>query len=279
MVWECVITGCGTSHGNPPWGVPASWSTDPRDRRRRSGAILRGPADEVVLLDIGPDLADQLRDPYRDWDGLSYPARCVTSCDGVLLTHDHADHMHGINELRHLNRLMGGDTIRIFGAAEHLSVLRGSFPYCFPSSGEEAYQLAVPHLATVAIDLHQPFRVAGIDVLPLPTSHGPAGPVTAYRIGELAYCTDCKIIPDETLTALHGVDLLVLDMLREKEHPTHMNFDEAMAVVETLKPRQTVLVHTGHEVRYAEWQHRLPDGVVLAVDGWSQTFDADAGGG
>src|SRR3954466_15505408 len=102
--WELIITGCGTSHGNPPWGLPGAWSEDPRDRRRRSGALLRGPRGQVLLIDAGPDLMYQLRDPDLTWDGVTYPTGSVVRCDGVLLTHDHADHVNGLNDLRHLNR-------------------------------------------------------------------------------------------------------------------------------------------------------------------------------
>jgi len=273
--WEIVITGCGTSHGNPPWGRPDLWSDDPRDLRRRSGAVLRGPGREVVLIDLGPDLLYQMRDPYRDWDGHSYPERCITRCDGVLLTHNHADHVHGINELRHLNRLMQGAGIVIHGHGPDLLDLHQMFPYCFAVQ-EDVYNLATPALSTQSLEDGITDWVAGLPVTSFPMSHGPAGRVSGYRIGNMAYCTDCKELPESADRYLHGLDLLVLDMLREAPHVTHMGREEALAVVERLQPRATVLVHMGHEVRYAEWVDRLPPGVELAYDGWASRFD---GGG
>ena len=128
MSWQFTITGSGTSHGSPPWGVPEFWSNDPRDHRRRSGAMLRAADGRVILWDCGPDLAHQLTDPYKTWNRLDYPTDCVTRCDGLLLTHTHADHTHGINELRHLNRLMHGRSITMYGWDDHLTELEQNFP-------------------------------------------------------------------------------------------------------------------------------------------------------
>lgn len=271
--WRLVITGCGTSHGNPPWGIPELWSDDPRDHRRRSGAALLGPGGRVVLIDAGPDLLHQLRDPFRDWDGRRYPERCITRCDALLLTHDHADHTHGINELRHLNRLMGGAGIAIHGHASHLAELARMFPYCFIDA-EEAYRLATPALAAHELEDGRTVDLAGLPVTPFAMSHGPAGRVTGFRIGSLGYCTDCKELPREADRHLQDLDVLVLDMLRETPHPTHMGWDEARAVIDRLRPRRTVLVHMGFEVRYAEWEALLPGGVTMAVDGLELPFTA-----
>jgi len=265
--WEFIITGCGTSHGNPMWGMPAWWSDDPRDRRRRSGAVLRGPAGQVVLLDCGPDLAHQMTDPYRDWDGLSYPKRCITRCDGVLLTHDHADHCHGINDLRHLNRLMRADGIPIYGQRDHLDAVMTMFPYCF-GAGVDTYAMSKPQLRAIAVADGIPFQVAGLPVTAFAMNHGPAGRTTGFRCGPLAYLTDFKMLPAAADALLQGLDLLALDMLRAEPHPTHLNWDEAQAVIARLRPRRTVLIHMGAEVRFEAWAGLLPAGVEMAVDGW-----------
>jgi phosphoribosyl 1,2-cyclic phosphate phosphodiesterase len=270
--WQLVITGCGTSHGTPVWGLPELWSEDPRDHRRRSGAILLGPGGEVVLIDAGPDLAHQLRDPYRDWDGLSYPARCITRCDGVLLTHCHADHIHGLNDLRQLNRLMGGAGIPIYGHAPHLIELQQQFQYCFVDDSPNTGGPHRPALTAQPLADDQQFRLAGLEVIPFAMSHGPAGRVTGYRIGNLGYCTDCKELPPSADQHLQGLELLVLDMLREEPFITHMGWLEALAVIERLCPHETLLVHMGHRERYRDWLPRLPPGVTMAYDGITRCF-------
>lgn len=270
--WEFTITGCGTSHGSPMWGLPERWSCDPRDRRRRSGAFLRGPDGQVILFDCGPDLAHQMTDPYRDWDGLSYPARCLTRCDAVLQTHDHADHCHGINDLRHLNRLMGGTGITLYGAEEHLAELRTMFAYCF-GAGPDAYHMSKPALATQALPDGVATRIAGLPVTPFAMSHGPAGRTTGFRCGAMAYCTDVKELPRQADALLQGLDLLALGVLRDTPHPTHQCWDEAMAVIARLRPRRTVLIHMTPELRYAAWEDRLRPDLALAVDGWTTTVE------
>jgi len=271
MSWQIVITGCGTSHGNPPWGQPTHWSSDPRDRRRRSGAMLFGPDGAVVLIDTGPDLAHQLRDPDLSWDGTSYPAACVTRIDAVLLTHDHADHSHGLNDLRHVNRLMGMRSIPIYGDREHLEALGAMFPYCF-GFGEQAYQGYRPTLRQVALIDDEPLVIAGLTVIPFAMSHGPAGRTTGFRCGGLGYLTDLKDLPAAADAHLQELDLLVLDMLREAPHETHLCWAEAQAIIARLRPRATVLTHMGYEVRYAEWEARLPAGVTMARDGLRLPF-------
>jgi len=269
--WELVITGCGTSHGNPPWGQPGWWSDDRRDHRRRSGALIRGPAQQCLLIDCGPDLAHQLRDPFRTWDGHSYPVDCITRIDAVLLTHDHADHSHGINDLRHVNRLMAMRTIPIYGNAQHLHDIRAMFPFCF-GSGELAYVGYRPTLELVEMVDEQRIFIADLPVTAVAMSHGPAGRTTGFRCGDMAYLTDLKELPASADAVLQGLDLLALDMLREHPHETHLCWGEAQAIIERLRPRRTVLIHMGHEVRFAEWQPRLPAGVVMAVDGLRLPF-------
>jgi phosphoribosyl 1,2-cyclic phosphate phosphodiesterase len=269
--WRIVLTGTGTSHGNPPWGRPEWWSDDPRDLRRRSGAVLLGPSGQVILIDVGPDLMHQMRDPFRTWDGRSYPADCIVRCDGVLLTHDHADHCHGLNDLRHLNRLMDGQGITIHGHRSHLDAVQQMFPYCF-GGGSDAYRWSRPAIRAEPIEDGAPRTVAGLTITAVAMSHGTAGRTTGFRCGSMAYLTDLKVLPLEADPHLGGLDLLVMNMLREDLHPTHQNWDEAQAVIARLRPRRTVLTHMGPEVRHAAWVDRLGADVVMAVDGHVEMF-------
>ncbi len=265
--WQLVITGTGTSHGNPPWGLPDFWSEDPRDLRRRSGAVLLGPQGRTVLIDAGPDLAHQCRDPFRSWDGRSYPADALVRCDAVLLTHDHADHTHGLNDLRHLNRLMDGTPIPIFAAEEHLREVRRMFPYCF-GAADDLYLHGNPALVSRPVEIGQAFAVAGLEMEAVGYEHGPGCRATGWLVdGRFAYCTDCKTMPAETRDRLRGIDLLVMTMLQEQPHPTHCNWEEARDLVADLSPRRTVFTHVGYTVRQREWDARLPAGMELAYDG------------
>lgn len=264
--WELIITGCGTSHGNPAWGYPEHWSEDPRDHRRRSGAVLKGPQGEVVLIDAGPDLMHQLRDPYKQVRDYSYPKDCITRCDAVLLTHDHADHCHGLNDLRHLNRIMRTE-IPIYGHRSHLEAVQQMFPYCF-ADADAIYTRGSPALQAVPLHDGEELHIAGLPVLQFPMEHGPAGRTSGFRINGMAYLTDLKTISAESLAYLQGLDLLVLDMLRDTLHPTHLAWSEAQELLERIQPQRCILTHMGHEVLYAEWEERMPANVVMAYDGY-----------
>jgi phosphoribosyl 1,2-cyclic phosphate phosphodiesterase len=189
----------------------------------------------------------------------------------VLLTHDHADHCHGINDLRHLNRLMGGAGIAIHGWGPHLDSLRAMFPYSF-GSGDGVYGSSQPALRTDALDDGRPTRIAGLDVTPFAMEHGAAGRTTGFRCGSMAYCTDLTVLPAIAEPLLRDLDLLAISALREQPHPTHQNVEQALAVVRRLRPRRAVLIHLGPEIRHADWAARLPPGVEMAVDGWSATL-------
>lgn len=277
--WQMVITGCGTSHGNPVFGLPDRWSTDPRDQRRRTAAILRRGT-ESILIDCGPDLLAQLRDPYCTWDGMQYPQYAVTSTLGVLMTHEHADHSHGINDLRLLNRLQK-KPVPVHADQEHLDLLMRQFEYCFAGDDTGAWR---PGLVGHAFRVGDRLTIDGWPIQTVPLQHGPAGPVTGFRFGDLAYLTDVKTVLTGAWQHLEDLDTLVLGVLREEPHATHLSVSEALEVVQRLRPRRTVFTHLGLEVRYADLAAKLPvgiepafDGLTLPVANWQQEDSAACG--
>ncbi|NRA40261.1 MAG: MBL fold metallo-hydrolase [Planctomycetes bacterium] len=270
--WKLVITGCGTSHGNPPWGYKEYWSDDPRDHRRRSGAMIFGPQQQCFLIDTSPDLMHCLRNPYKAEPSYHYPQDAIEHCDAVFMTHDHADHCHGLNDLRHINRLMNAE-IPVYGNQQHLDEIQRMFPYCF-ADVDALYSKGSPALRNIPLADNICVEVHGMPVTVVEMNHGPAGRVSGYRFGNLAYLTDLKVLPELADQYLHNLDILVINMLREEDHPTHQNWQQAQAVIERLQPQKTVLTHMGYEVHYADWQEKLPPSVCMAYDGMTVDFTA-----
>ena len=179
------------------------------------------------------------------------------SLDALLVTHSHYDHVGGIDDLRPycFNR-----DFPVYCQEDVAKDLRERVPYCFY---EHLYP-GVPTFALNIIEANKPVDVAGIEVLPLRVMHYKL-PILGYRIGDFAYITDCKTMPDETIQALKGVKTLVLNALRHEEHMSHLNLKEAMALVEIIKPKETYFTHFSHQIG-PEAQLRLPDGMHMAHD-------------
>ncbi len=248
---KLLVLGCGTSTGVPVIGCTCGVcsSPDPRNRRTRSSVLIEAMGAHI-LIDTSTDLRYQ---------ALSLG---VTRIDAVLFTHSHADHLHGIDELRSFNMIQEG-SIPCFAGAETVGRIRAIFHYIF--NREKADSI------TPSLDIHVidgPFMAGPCEVMPIEAEHGRAS-VLGFRMGGLAYMTDCSLIPPESMERLHGLDVLVLGALRFRPHPTHMNIDEALAVVETLRPRRTILTHLSHEVDYRRDSANLPEGVEFAYDGMS----------
>ena len=242
------LLGTGTSVGVPRIACDCSVcaSSNPRNKRLRC-SILMEYADRVILVDTTPDLRAQ---------ALRYDIRNI---DAVLFTHGHADHLHGLDDIR-CYCFQREEPIPCYGDAVTLERVYKVFDYAFDS----AYASALPNLELFDIDGR--LDLFGLEIDPIVVYHGRM-PVLAFRAGSFAYVTDCNSIPSDSMAKLRGVDTLILDALRYKEHPTHFNIDQALAVVEELKPRRTYLTHIAHELDHETTNAALPDGVELAYDG------------
>lgn len=243
--------GTGTSMGVPVIGCGCAVcrSDDPRNKRLRTSALLEAGGLNL-LFDAGPDLRQQAL------------AANLARVDAVLLTHAHADHISGLDDLRPLNFARGG-AIPLYGTSATLAVVRSKFDYAFENASEGSSR---PALALVPIDGQESFEVGPLRVAPLAVMHG-TWTITAFRIGALGYVTDASAIPPESRARLRGLDTLVLNALRREPHPTHFSLEQALEVIADLRPQRALLVHMTHDVDYAEISATLPAHVRLAYDG------------
>jgi phosphoribosyl 1,2-cyclic phosphate phosphodiesterase len=196
-------------------------------------------------------------------------AQGIDRVDAVLYTHHHADHVSGLDDLRRFNHLMG-TAISCHATERTIGSLRRMFAYAFEPRGDDP--TSRPRLHWSVID-HQPFVIGDVTVTPIPLFHGEM-PVLGFRIGAFAYCTDCSRIPDESYPLLEGLDVLILDALRRRPHPTHFHLARAVEEARRIGARQTLFTHIAHELGQAETDRELPDGMTLAYDGqrvYSQT--------
>lgn len=244
-----LILGSGTSTGVPMIGChcPVCRSDDPRNQRSRCSALIRCQG-QHILIDTAPDLRFQaLREELQQ-------------VDAVLYTHTHADHVHGIDDLRSFNRL-NQQSIPLYGAPECVATLQRSFSYIFMPGDNSGFRPRL-HLETI----NGPFSVGRVPIIPLPIEHG-ADLVLGYRIGDLAYLTDCNRVPAATRAALAGIKTLVIDALRFAPHPTHFTIAEAIAFAQGCGIERTILTHLSHDVDARQHSVALPTGIEFAYDG------------
>lgn len=243
------ILGCGTSTGVPVLGCRCGVCTskEARNKRTRSSIIVHA-GNSNILIDTSTDLRTQSL------------ANGIEHVDAVLYTHAHADHICGIDDLRSFN-LAQKSMIPCFGSAITIARIKTMFDYIFSEEKGESWK---PDLTATAVDA--PFEVCGHIVTPVPINHGTAE-IFGYRIGGLAYLTDCSAISDESFSLLAGINILILGALRHKPHPTHFSIDQAIAVSQRLSPERTFFTHLGHSLDYTIDNERLPAGCALAYDG------------
>lgn len=250
MTVTLTILGSGTSHGVPmiACDCPVCTSADPRDQRSRASALFRY-GDCRVLVDTAPELR------------LQCIAYGVTRVDAVLYTHDHADHVVGLDDLRRFTH-HNAAPLDVYASPAPLARIRQMFSYAFRDDPD--YPSAKPRLRAVPVT--GPFAIGGQRVTPIPYRHGDIE-VLGYRIGNIAYCPDCNYIPDASRALLANLDVLVLDGLRHTPHATHFNLAQAIEEARRIGARRTYFTHIAHELGHAETTAQLPAGMALAYDG------------
>ncbi len=250
-----LFLGTGTSFGVPQIGCACRVcrSADARDKRTRCGAVIEVGNGTRLLIDTPPELRLQL------------VANDVASVDAVLFTHEHADHIHGIDDLRSIT-IRRETPLPLYGEAPTLDTLTRRFPYIFDAAFRPLPGTTRPEAQLVPITAGTPFDVQGTPVLPIAVPHGRAS-VVGFRIGDMAYITDAKTLPDTALDALRGVRLLVLNALLRTPHPTHLSITEAVAMAQRVGAARTYLTHLTHDNLHAELAAELPAGIFPAHDG------------
>ncbi len=248
---KLTFLGTGTSTGVPSIGCECETCTsdDPRDKRLRVSVLVEH-AGQKVLVDTSSDFRQQaLR-------------HGVKSLDAVLITHCHADHIFGLDDIRPLNFRHGA--LGVYANGRAWRDIRRIFQYIFEPSH---YGGGLPQVVAHTVEHGAAFCLAqGLEVTPVEVTHGRL-PVTAYRFNDFAYATDLNEIPPHSLELLRGLDVLVLDCLRLTPHPTHLWLERALQYVEELRPRRTYLTHIAHDITHARDSGLLPDGVEWAFDG------------
>jgi len=248
------LLGTGTSFGVPQIGCrcPTCTSTDPRDRRTRTSALIETRGSRL-LIDTPPELRLQL------------VAAGVDHIDAVLFTHGHADHVHGIDDLRALSVRLGA-MLPAFGPRDTMAELAVKFPYIFDPSIVVPAGTSKPELAACVLEPGAAVTIAGVPVLPLALPHGEQV-VFGYRVGPIAYLTDVKAVPESAGEALKALEVLVLNALLPRPHPLHLSIPEAVETAQRIGARRTYFTHLTHEFTHQALAAMLPPGIAPAYDG------------
>lgn len=247
-----LFLGTGTSYGVPVIGCSCDVCTSSSDKNKRLRcSLLVSYNDKNILIDTPPDLRTQL---------LSHN---ITHIDSILFTHYHADHILGLDDVRILNKLQGC-AIPCYGPDHTISTVRSIFSYAFDPStpvGGGLPQLTLNRLS-------DPLPLFGQPVRPVHIMHGTL-PIVGYTWKSFAYVTDCSYMPEESISLLRNIPVLVLNGLRYRKHSTHYSIGEAVDVINAIQPRKAYLTHISHDVDYHNLRVDLPDNIELAYDGLS----------
>lgn len=252
---KVIVLGSGTSTGVPVIGCNCRVCTSENSRNKRTRAsIIVQKNNHNILVDTSTDLRAQCL------------ANKITRIDAVFYTHTHADHLYGVDELRIFNFIQHGK-IPIYGSEETIEGIKRTFPYLFTDAfygGGKPY--LVPNIINGDLELFD------IKITPVEIMHGDL-PIFGYRFSNFAYVTDVSEIPEESMELLKGLDVLILGALRYEPHPTHFTIEQALKVIEELKPKRSFLTHLGHSVEHEELEKALPDNVRPAFDGMEITIE------
>ncbi|HTW94928.1 MAG TPA: MBL fold metallo-hydrolase [Tepidisphaeraceae bacterium] len=248
---ELLFLGTGTSAGIPMIGCHCAVceSTDPRDKRTRPSVTISYNGLRV-LIDVTPELR------------LQCVANHIDRIDAVVITHGHADHIMGLDDLRRFNALSKAP-LDVWANQETQKALTRCFGYAFTAPAPEQ-KVFRPHLIHRLIE--GPFQIGGMTWQPITLFHGDM-PVLGFRIGNLAYCTDVSRIPEESFSLLHDLDVLVLDALQHSKHSTHFSVEEAVEAARRIRARRTYFTHMAHGVSHQKTSGLLPEGMALSYDG------------
>jgi phosphoribosyl 1,2-cyclic phosphate phosphodiesterase len=257
---KLTFLGTGTSFGVPQVGCDCEVcrSDDPRDKRTRVGAVVESRGARI-LIDTPPELRLQLI------------ANGIARVDAILFTHDHADHTHGLDDVRSFTS--GANAITVYGPPEALDSVVKKFAYVFDQATRPLPGTSKPDAAVHPLEAGVRVTIAGLDVTPVEVPHGRLR-VFGYRIGDIGYVTDAKEVPPAALDVLRGVKVLVLNALFRASHPTHLSVSEAVEVARAIGAKRTFLTHLTHRVSHAALEAELPDGVSPAFDGLQVNVEA-----
>jgi len=249
---KITLLGTGTSQGVPVIGCTCKVckSDNPKDNRLRTSALLSWD-DFKFVIDCGPDFRIQML------------GQKIKSIDGILFTHEHADHTAGLDDIRPIY-FNNKKPLPIYGLKRVMDELAIRFNYIFTKAHRYP---GAPEVEVNYLQADTPFQLGDKEVMPLGIMHGNL-PILGYKIDRFAYLTDTKTIPDKTMNHLYNLDVLVLNALHHKRHKMHLNIEEALEVIAKLKPKKAILTHISHHFGlYDEIQQKLPKNVIIGYDG------------